>query len=85
MNRLILVGGESCTACKVVAEWLERNNVEFVYVDASNDFERSCELGVRSVPTLILHTTDGVEQNRFVGTLGAKTRKDVLDFMAGDE
>jgi len=72
---LVYFSTPQCNVCKVlkpkVAELLEQRypQMAFVYSDVAKDAEVAAQLGVLTVPTLIVYF-DGREADRFVRTFG---------------
>ena len=72
---LVYFSTPQCNVCKVlkpkVVELLEQRypKMGFVYSDVATDAETAAQLGVLTVPTLIVYF-DGRETDRFVRTFG---------------
>ena len=49
-----LMVGEHCMPCKELKAWLDENNIQVEKILASENMELATQLGVKSLPTLIL-------------------------------
>jgi len=59
-----LMIGKHCGACKALEAWLKEENITLETVVAEDNMDLATELGVKSLPTLILDnktTISGVE------------------------
>lgn len=54
MKKIVVVSSSWCSQCSVLKDALDRNNVQYVVVDADEDMDYCREQGVRSLPTTIL-------------------------------
>ena len=54
MKKVVVVSSSWCSQCSVLKDALNRNNVQYVVVDADEDMDYCREQGVRSLPTIIL-------------------------------
>ena len=54
MKKIVVVSSSWCSQCSVLKDALNRNNVQYVVVDADEDMDYCREQGVRSLPTIIL-------------------------------
>jgi len=53
-NKIKLFGASWCPACELIKQTLSENKVEFVYVDAGENPKEAQDLGIRSLPTIIV-------------------------------
>lgn len=81
---LVYFSTPQCNVCKVlkpkVVELLEQSypQMGFVYSDVARDAETAAQMGVLTVPTLIVYF-DGRETDRFVRTFGIGELKAAID------
>lgn len=54
MKKIVVVSSSWCSQCSVLKDALDRNNVQYVVVDADEDMDYCREQGVRSLPTILL-------------------------------
>ena len=75
--KIVKIGTPTCGPCKLQEAFLddfmkEGFDVEIERVDASEDMDKAEELGVVSVPTMIVFDESGAEVKRFIGLTQAK-------------
>ena len=49
-----LMVGQNCSPCTMLKTWLQEQNIEVEQIMAEENMSLAQELGIRSVPTLIL-------------------------------
>lgn len=79
--KLLKIGGEWCSSCKVQEALLKHLNVldKFEYIDIDVDMETPLKYGVRSIPQLL-----AVDENGSVvaSLAGGATKEQILDMVS---
>ena len=53
-RKIILFGKEGCSPCQNVKDFLKEEKVDYEFVDAYEDLEKSIEFNIVHVPTLLV-------------------------------
>ena len=58
-----LIVGKHCGACRALEEWLDKNSIQLDRFIAEDNMDLVNELGVKSLPTLVLDDNSLVKGN----------------------
>ena len=56
-KEVTLFGAEWCPACKTCKDWLDKNKIEYRYVDVEKDRDEFLMLGARAIPVIKINDT----------------------------
>ena len=65
MNRVILLGTNICPKCQMVKDFLDKENIEYKYLNAMED-GNNIKYKIMSVPVAIIEDENGIEIDRAV-------------------
>jgi len=61
-----LVVGKHCGACRALESWLDENNIRLDKMIAEDNMETVQELGVKTLPTLVLDDNSLIKGNETI-------------------
>jgi len=61
-----LVVGKHCGACRALEGWLDENNIQLDKMIAEDNMETVQELGVKTLPTLVLDDNTLIKGNETI-------------------
>jgi len=79
--KVLKFSAEWCAPCKMLQKTLDEMVIPYPVenIDIDKQPDLAGEFGIRGVPTLVLLTSEGVEQGRLVGT---KSKADIMEWLS---